>query len=113
MSCRTVYWHCLAGDRNIKTYSINGIWPFFKQGQTLWASCTVNPPVFGFENCMYVFVHNGITTYSHCRQAQNGWLQIPGAGGYAGKKWNCSGASNGDHGRMGMVCVSWCDPTPP
>jgi hypothetical protein len=70
--------------------------------------CVVHPPIVGFSTnsccacCIVASTQQGCT-----RAAINGFMQIPGAGGWAGYK--CAGETNcaGDAGRMGMVCVSF------
>jgi hypothetical protein len=70
--------------------------------------CVAHPPIYGFPTssccscCIAVNYRQGC-----CRSAANGFMQIPGAGGWAGYK--CGGETNraGDAGRMGMVCVSF------
>tara|TARA_B100001113_G_C21113170_1_gene624177 strand:- start:809 stop:1939 length:1131 start_codon:yes stop_codon:yes gene_type:complete len=71
------------------------------------------PPVYGFLGCWddyerccteaCCFYQSGC-----CRQAQNGYRQVPSGPGAISLK--CGGHTNdpfGDSGRMGMVCVSW------
>ena len=100
--------NCADGSRNIICYGINGIYPhMYIPNGSLIGACTVNAPVFGFENCMCTDVWNDVTCHGHCRQAANGFLRIPGAGGYSSRVHSNCNACGGDHGRMGMVCVSW------
>lgn len=100
---------CAGTGRNLVCYGVNGVWPFMKIGTDLNTdTCSISPPVFGFENCMCVESwQSGGTCHGHCRHATQGFLQIPGAGGYASRVFGGCNACGGDHGRMGMVCVSW------
>jgi hypothetical protein len=72
-------------------------------------SCSVAPPVFGFESCMCQEVwSSGGTCWGCYRSAGSGFMQIPGVGGYAGRVFGgCEANQSGDWGRMGMVCISY------
>lgn len=70
--------------------------------------CVQHPPIYGFGStscCAQIFTTN--TVGGTCRSAREGFLQVPGAGGFA--QFKCAGAADGasDYGRMGMVCVSY------
>lgn len=96
-------------NRNFVCYGINGLYPHMRVGGNLQTdTCSVSTPVFGFENCVCVECWgSGGTCHGHCRHATQGFLQIPGAGGYASRVFGGCRACGGDHGRFGMVCVSW------
>jgi hypothetical protein len=70
--------------------------------------CVAHPPIYGFgassccNCCISVNYRMGC-----CRGAAQGFMQIPGAGGFASFKCSSTTTSAGDSGRMGMVCVSF------
>lgn len=70
--------------------------------------CVQHAPIYGFasSSCCACLI-NTVEQQGCTRSAVNGFMQIPGAGGWAGFK--CGGQTNcaGDAGRMGMVCVSF------
>lgn len=97
-----------------KCYGINGMWPHMKVAPRggdacMTGTCSVNTPVFGFEYCMMDNIQRGnaCTCHGHCRQAVNGWLRIPGSGGFGSIVAGGCGANGGDHGRFGMACVTY------
>ena len=109
-SRRTWSVNCAGTGRNLVCYGINGLWPHMQIGSSLSASgtCSVSTPVFGFENCVCVEEWtSGTSCFGHCRHATQGFLQIPGAGGYATRVFGGCNSCGGDHGRFGMVCISW------
>lgn len=100
--------NCKDDSRNVVCYGINGLYPYqYVPRDNLNGACAISTPVFGFENCVCTDQWNDVTCHGHCRQAQNGFMQIPGAGGYSSRMHGGCRACGGDHGRMGMVCVSW------
>lgn len=104
-------------SRTITKYGLNGLWPAHCTGGTgncLHLSTGFSTPVFGFENCVCEAIYSGVDINEGCygcyKSGAQGFLRIPGAGGY--HTYSCGGgnACQGDSGRMGMVCVSWeCD----
>jgi hypothetical protein len=100
---------CAGTGRNLLCYGMNGLWPYMKIGPNLNSgTLSVSTPVFGFESCVrQESWDSGGTCHGHCRHASQGFLQIPGAGGYASRVFGGCNACGGDYGRMGMVCVSW------
>ena len=81
-------------------------------GNCLHSSCTISTPVFGFEQCTCPDSFSGsqhnANGYGGCyRSGREGYLRIPGAGGW--RNYACGGYNGcqGDSGRFGMVCVSW------
>ena len=88
-------------------YGIQGAYHLTQEGNGA-ALCVRHAPIYGFPNescchcCIGVSGREGIN-----RSACAGYMQIPGAGGWAG--FTCGGQNTncGDAGRMGMVCVSW------
>ena len=103
-------YNCASTTRNLVCYGLNGVWPHMKIGSDLsTGTCSVAPPIFGYENCMCVEVwSSGGTCWGCYRAAQSGYMQIPGVGGYAGRVFGgCDANSGGDWGRMGMVCISY------
>lgn len=100
----TWYLNCADNNRNVTAYGLNGLWPYHEltDGKR---GCTVSTPVFGFEDCVCSFLYCNACCSSPL--ANEGFLQIPGAGGYANSTMDDGCCTNGDHGRMGMVCISW------
>jgi len=109
---------CCNGRAGVITYGLPAIYPAIVIGCDLGScgnSWHISAPVFGFENCTCCWSNSTIHTmgvmchgYGGCGySAQNGYQQIPAAGGFAG--WVCGGynAGSGDSGGMGMICVSW------
>lgn len=102
---------------NSVNYGIPVVYPGvnLQQIDQCGSSWFVTAPVFGFENCTCCWSNStlwqfgGIESgYGGCYyNAQNGYQQIPAVGGFAG--WVCGGqgASGGDAGGMGMICVSY------
>ena len=91
-------------------YGIPSIWPFMKVASSLNNSCSVSPPVFGFENNTCVEIWSGSTCSGCCRCSQQGIQSGPGFGGYASQVFGGCQSCGGDSGGMGMVCVSYtCD----
>jgi hypothetical protein len=80
-------------------------------GMSSWRAITT--PVVGFETAVMDFdgfhqAYGGGYSYGGCyHNAANGYLRIPGAGGTAQYALAGTGATGGDNGRFGMVCVSW------
>jgi hypothetical protein len=102
-SCKTFFGSATGGT----VYGIRGSFGMITV-TCIGSICVAHPPIYGFPsssccNCCIA------TNYRQgcARAAVNGFMQIPGAGGWAGFK--CGGATNcaGDAGRMGMVCVSF------
>jgi len=101
--------------RTITKYGLNGLWPAIcvgGSGSCLHNSCTISTPVFGFEACTCADAFSGSQNnaqgYGGCyRSGAQGYLRIPGAGGW--RNYTCGGYNGcqGDSGRFGMVCVSW------
>jgi hypothetical protein len=100
---------CASPTRNLVCYGLNGLWPFMKVGvnNLECMTCSISTPVFGFENCTCVHQWSNVTCNGCVRRAADGVMQIPGAGGYANSVFGGCNSCGGDHGRMGMVCVSW------
>ena len=94
---------------NVLAYGVNGMWPRMTIGNDLNSGQTfsVSPPVFGFESMTCCKKWDGSTCHGHCQQAQYGYQQGPGFGGFASTVFGGCGACGGDHGGMGMICVSW------
>ena len=101
-------------NRTVTKYGLNGLWPAHctgGSGSCLHSSSGFSTPVFGFENCVCNATYSGADMNEALRgcywNAPNGYLRIPGAGGY--HTYSCGGgnACQGDSGRMGMICVSW------
>lgn len=104
--------NCAGTGRNLLCWGVNGLWPHMKVGgigQCLNGdTCSVSTPVVGYESCVCTETwSSGVTCNGFCRSATQGFLQIPGAGGYANRVFAGCNACAGDHGRMGMVCISW------
>jgi hypothetical protein len=103
-SCKTYFGSATGGT----VYGIRGSFGLFSIVCT-GGICVAHPPIYGFPstsccNCQVVFNYRQGMARSACA----GFMQIPGAGGWAGFKCgsnvtNCAG----DAGRMGMVCVSF------
>jgi hypothetical protein len=99
--------------REVEYYGLNGLWPAIKinQGSLHISEAGFSTPVFGFENCVCSACYCGSDAnegnYGCYYGADEGFLQIPGAGGY--HTYSCGGgdAREGDAGRMGMICVSY------
>jgi len=103
-SCKTYYGSATCGT----VYGIRG--SFGSIAVNCNATIRVqHPPIYGFASsscccCIVSSNYGGGCSLS----AANGYLQIPGAGGWANFK--CGGGisgSYGDAGRLGMVCVSY------
>lgn len=103
-----------SNGREITYYGLNGLWPAHctgGSGNCLHSSTGFSTPVFGFESCVCTATYTGGDMNEGQRgcywNAPNGYLRIPGAGGY--HTYSCGGgnACQGDSGRMGMICVSW------
>ena len=102
-SCKTFFGTATGGT----VYGIRGSFGLMGVNSS-GGICVGHPPIYGFPSnscCTCCLATNDIQGCS--RSAVNGFMQIPGAGGWAGFK--CGGATNcaGDAGRMGMVCVSY------
>ena len=102
-ACNTYYGTATSAD----VYGIQGA--YHMQQDTQGAIfCIRHAPIYGFPNesccacCIAEAARAGLD-----RAACAGYMQIPGAGGWAG--YTCAGCyqSCGDAGRMGMICVSW------
>jgi hypothetical protein len=103
--------------RTVTKYGLNGLWPAHctgGSGNCLHGSTGYSTPVFGFESCVCDATYTGADQNEGLRgcyyNGANGYLRIPGAGGY--HTYSCGGGNGcqGDSGRFGMVCVSWeCD----
>ena len=104
-------WHttCKNVACNITAYGINGMWPRMTIANSLNNSGTysISPPVFGFESMTCCKRWDGTTCHGHCQQGRYGYQAGPGFGGFASTVFSGCGACGGDHGGMGMVCVSW------
>lgn len=102
-SCKTYFGSATSGT----VYGVRGSFGYIavNYGGTL---CVAHPPIVGFSTNSCCACSIALSTVQGCtRAAINGFMQIPGAGGWAGYK--CGGETNcaGDAGRMGMVCVSF------
>jgi hypothetical protein len=88
-------------------YGIRGMWPTICY-DTNHAGYQCHPPIYGFPNTSRcIFTWNSSCCGGGFR-AENGFLQIPGAGGYPNISFaGCVCGQCGDIGRMGMVCVSF------
>lgn len=70
--------------------------------------CFFHPKIIGFEessNCIQDFTSN--TCCGGGWRAQNGYLQVPSAGGWMSHAMGGCVSHCGDQGRMGMVCVQY------
>jgi hypothetical protein len=102
-SCKTFFGFATCGT----VYGIRGAFGSIAVNCNT-AICVQHPPIYGFASsscCVAQLTTNYVG--GCCRSATAGFLQIPGAGGWAQMK--CAGGTSGasDAGRMGMVCVSW------
>jgi hypothetical protein len=90
-------------------YGINGMWPRMCVGSTLPSSFTQAAPIFGFTGSSTCCVTWGASSTCHgcCFSFQygQGFLGIPGQGGWPSQSFGGCSAYQGDSGRMGMVCV--------
>ena len=102
------YMNCCDPARNPVCYGLNGIYPSYVMFYN-FCGCSKTGPVFGYENCACTLPWCGSTCGGCCYRANQGIMQIPGAGGYGATVTSGNNASTytGDSGRMGMVCVSW------
>jgi hypothetical protein len=67
-----------------------------------------HPPIYGFSTtscCCCIITSNYASGW--CRSAQNGFLRVPGAGGFAHFKCGGGTSNAGDRGKFGAVCVSF------
>ncbi len=102
-SCTTFY----GSATGATVYGIQGAY-HLTQAHNGANLCVRHAPIYGFPNesccacCMDQAGRAGLN-----RAACAGYMQIPGAGGWA--PFSCGGQTSecGDSGRMGMVCVSW------
>ena len=102
-------YNCASTTRNLVCYGLNGLWPHMTIGPSELdtGTCSVAAPVFGYENCTCQTSWNGNTCRGCCQKAENGYMQIPGAGGWADRKHGGCDGEGGDSGKMGMVCISY------
>ena len=99
---------CKNAACNITAYGINGMWPRMTIGSNLdTGTYSISPPIFGFESMTCCFKWCGGTCHPYCSMATQGYQQGPSFGGFAGQVGSNCNACGGDHGGMGMVCVSW------
>ena len=88
-------------------YGIRGIWNKWCIHDNTYG-CFHAAPVYGFETssmCIQDFTSN--TCCGGGWRAQNGYLQIPGAGGWMSHAMGGCVSHCGDQGRLGMVCVQY------
>ena len=88
-------------------YGIRGIWNKWCIHDNTYG-CFHAAPVYGFETssmCIQDFTSN--TCCGGGWRAQNGYLQIPGAGGWMSHAMGGCVSFCGDQGRFGMVCVQY------
>ena len=88
-------------------YGIRGIWNKWCIHDNTYG-CFHAAPVYGFETsskCVQSFDSN--TCCGGGWRAQNGYLQIPGAGGWMSHAMGGCVSFCGDQGRFGMVCVQY------
>ena len=102
-SCKTYFGSATSGT----VFGIRGSFGYIATNN-YGSICVIHPPIYGFAStscCACCIATNDVQGIS--RAATASFMQIPGAGGWAGFK--CGGATNcaGDAGRMGMVCVSF------
>ena len=102
-SCKTYYGTATSGT----VYGVRGSFSSIAVNCN-GTICVQHAPIVGFStnsccSCLITCVEQQGCT----RSATNGFMQIPGAGGWAGFK--CGGQTNcaGDAGRMGMVLVHY------
>ena len=87
-------------------YGIRGA-HHFMQVQSEVAFCIRHSAVYpGGACCCHCCIHTS-DRQGCCRTAGQGYMQIPGAGGWAGFACGGQNTNCADRGRMGMVCVSW------
>jgi len=102
-SCKTYFGSATSGT----VYGVRGSFGYISVNYS-GILCVAHPPIVGFStnSCCACCVTSS-SAQGCTRAASNGFMQIPGAGGWAGYK--CGGETNcaGDAGRMGMVCVSF------
>lgn len=105
---------CTDTSKSQTYWGVQGLWPAMclsTGGMSSWRAITT--PVVGFETAVMDFdgfhqAYGGGYSYGGCyHNAANGYLRIPGAGGTAQYALAGTGATGGDNGRFGMVCVSW------
>ena len=89
-------------------YGIRGSWPTICF-DTNHYGCQTHAPIYGFEStsqCGFCFTSG--TCCGSCCRAAAGYLNFPGAGGWATHAMGGNYGTCGDMGRMGMVCVTFC-----
>ena len=89
-------------------YGVRGMWPGICF-DTNHYGCQCHPPIYGFTSTSQCIIGwtSGTCCGYNCRAAA-GYLQFPGAGGWATIAMGGNYATCGDMGRMGMVCVTYC-----
>jgi len=102
-SCKTFYGIATSGT----VYGIRGSFG----GISINCNGTVrvqHPPIYGFAStsCCCCIITNNYSS-GFCRSASNGFLRVPGAGGFAHFKCGGGTSNAGDLGKFGMVCVSF------
>lgn len=92
-------------------YGMNGSQGWYKHFCTS-SFCITHPPVMGFIDggncqCCGCCIAQWNDRNGCYRSAQNGYMQMPGVGGWGA--YQCAGANGNcaDRGRMGMVCVQY------
>lgn len=89
-------------------YGVRGMWPSICF-DTNHYGCQVHAPIYGFEASSQCCLNWTSSCCGGGFSAANGYLQIPGAGGFASTNMGgCWNSIRGDFGRMGMVCVTYC-----
>jgi len=102
-SCKTYFGSATSGT----VYGVRGSFGHIAVNYNS-SICVVHPPIYGFASTSCCACCVNSTTIQGCtRSAANGFMQIPGAGGWAGFKNGGATSCAGDAGRMGMVCVSF------
>jgi hypothetical protein len=89
-------------------YGIRGMWPSICFDTNHYGS-QCHSPIYGFpsSSCCSFSWSSG-TCCGYAWRAAVGYLQVPGAGGWATIGMGGNYATCGDMGRMGMVCVTYC-----
>lgn len=96
-----------SADSPSLVYGVRGMFPFICF-DTNHYGVQYHPPIPGvLTNCCGFSWSSGTCCGKNC-QACCGYLQVPGAGGWATIGMGGSYGTCGDAGRMGMVCVTYC-----
>lgn len=102
-SCANFYGSATNGT----VYGTRGAYNFIQPGPGA-VICVRHAPIYGFpsESCCACCIAS--SDRAGCqRKAEDGYMNIPGAGGWSSYTCNGCNVHCGDAGRMGAVCVSW------